>query len=126
MLRKLHDHEERAVLGAGAQQVDDVDVAPDDLDHVHLRHQVDHLGVRVTLLEHLDRHHVVLPGVLETEGLGLEDLAENMIITGTSINVNGYSTLPNAPSPSVRPRVSLSRLNIIMTGNSTIITGYST
>ena len=79
VLRKLNDDVERPVLGAHPQQVDDVDVAADHLHHVHLGDEVDHLGVRVSLLQHLDRHDGRLAGALEVHCVCLNDLAEGAL-----------------------------------------------
>ena len=59
VLGELHDDEELLAGGARAdpQQVDDVDVSPDELHRLHLLDEVDHLCVRVPLLQHLDGDH---------------------------------------------------------------------
>jgi len=45
----LHHDEQRPVLGAAAEQVDDVDVLADHFHHFHFGHQVHHFRIRVTL-----------------------------------------------------------------------------
>ena len=84
MLRILHNDKQGSVLRADAQQVDDVNVAPDDLHHVHLGDQVDHLGVGVALLEHLDRHNGAFAGSTKTERVSLHHLAEGALAQGAA------------------------------------------
>lgn len=49
VLREFHQDEQRPVLCAAPQQVDDVHVFADHFHHFHLRHQIHHFGVGVSV-----------------------------------------------------------------------------
>lgn len=94
-VRRVLDYDvQRAILRAAAQQVDDVDVPPDHLHHLHLRHQVHHLGVRVALLEHLDRHCGGDALLEDAVCLGAHHLAERALAQAVSQLQAGSGELP--------------------------------
>ena len=84
VLRKFNNHIKRTILRAHSKKIDDVHVTTDDLHHVHLGHQVYHLGICVAFLQHLHRHHMALSGTLEVKCLCLQHLSKGSLPQGFS------------------------------------------